>query len=147
MSMIKLEKSIAVNASPETAFDFITNPVKMSSALTGIFEASLIPELPLQTGSHFNFKYHLGDSIINGVWKVKTLNPPSLYIAETRGLSTSTWTHEIVASGEGSLIKLTFEYHLPTGLLNQYQEKQIVSLNEENMERIAAALKTSMEKH
>lgn len=138
--MIKIEKTLTLKANPAATFAFVTDPARMSEALGGIFEASMIPESPLKNDAHFNFKYRLGDSILTGVWTVKKLDPPSLYIAETKGLTTSTWTHEISEHGNGSLLKLTFEYKLPTGLLNSYQEKEIISLNEGNMDKIATAL-------
>ncbi len=145
MNTIKLEKTLTIQASPETVFDFVTNPAKMSEILAGIFEADGIPELPLQAGSHFNYKYHLGDSILTGIWTVKKISAPSLYIAESHGLTTSTWTHEISKNEEGSLLKLTFEYQLPSGLLNPFQEKDIIALNEKNMDNILEALKKAFE--
>lgn len=147
MSTVTVQKSLNIKAAQQTVFDFLTNPAKMSSILSGIFEATAVPELPLKKGSRFNFTYHLGDAIVHGVWKVKKIDSPALYIAETKGISHSTWTHEIINNGETTLVKITFEYFLPTGLISKYKEQEVISLNERNTEQILANLKSALEKN
>lgn len=146
MKQIKIEKSLEIKTEPQAVFDLLTDPPRLSQALAGIFEASLMSELPLVKGSRFNYKYHLGDMTIAGIWTVENIKAPSLYIGSSEGLGNSTWTHTISATSEGSLLDITFEYNIPDGILSEEQEKRLIARNEENMGLIAERLQTALEK-
>lgn len=145
MEKIKVVKSLEIEASPETIFNFVTDPSKIPAILPGLVENSNIPALPLQAGSKFNYKYQMYGVMLDGEWIVDEIQSPSLYKAHTTGGSESWWAQEISGDENKSTVTLTVEYAMPEGVLSKIKANALMSINEKEAEHMLHNLKTILE--
>ncbi len=134
-----------IDAPAQKIFDFITNPENIPAILPGLVENSNVPQLPLVTGSSFNYKYQMYGMNFDGVWTVTDIQSPTRYQAHTTGGIESDWTITIVEDGAASNVSLVVEYEIPGVLFRKIKGKILRRINEKEGELMIHNLKVVLE--
>ncbi len=143
--MEKVFASGEIKVPASKVFDYITNPKNIPAILPGLIENSNIPELPLKSGSSFNYKYQMYGMTFDGVWTVLEIQSPTLYKAHTTGGIASDWTIEISEADNMSKIQLTVEYEIPGTLFKTLKSTILRKINENEATHMLENLKTVLE--
>ena len=123
--MGKLTKSIEIEASPETVFDFTNDTKKMNEAGKGFVEVKDTSEGPVGVGSTVHFVARGMEYDVEVTEFVKNKKKASRTIGAGKVKMTQSWTLEPTAKGT----KLTYsaDYKLPYSLLGKIADKIKVS--------------------
>lgn len=145
MEKEKVEVQAEIKAPAQKIFEYITTPAHIPAILPGLVENSNVPQLPLVTGSYFNYKYQMYGMVFDGVWTVLDIKTPTLYKAHTTGGIESDWTIEISDEGENSKVTLTVEYQIPGTLFHAIKSTILRKINEKEAELMIHNLKIVLE--
>ena len=143
--MTTLERSIVINASPETIDAITTDPSRLPEWYAGIQEAKSDGTYPQVGGTVESVYKAVGISFKIKMTSEEYVPGQSMRINMEGMISgTNRWTYQ--PEGDGTRITATFEYEMPGGGLGQAVNKLVVEkMNAENLEKSLENLKALVE--
>lgn len=130
MDKAQIKLQTIIPAPREKLFEFMTTPGQVRLVLPGLIESSNISEMPLKVGSTFDYKYKMYGVIVEGQWRVLTLQSPSIYESQTTGGAVSTWKYAFDEVDGGTQLSLVLEYEVPETLAGQVKIGILKKINE-----------------
>ena len=143
--MTTLERSIVINATPQTIDTITTDPGRLPEWYAGIQEAKADGTYP-QVGGVVETVYKaVGISFKIKMTSEEYVQGQSMQIRmEGMIAGTNRWTYQ--PEGDGTRLTATFEYEMPGGGLGQAVNKLVVEkMNAENLEKSLENLKALVE--
>ena len=142
--MVKVSKSITINAPVEKVFDFLGEPTHLPEIWPSLVEIKDVKTLP--NGLNTNrWVYKMAGIRLEGTSADIERVTNERLVSKTEGgvKSTQTWTLQ----PEGNTTNVTFEveYTVPIPVLGKLAETVIVKMNEREGDLILANLKARME--
>lgn len=145
--MPHVEKSIVIDASPETVFQFIANqPERMPEWWEPMKEQTRITPAPTVLGSKSRYVYELMRFKVKGEHEVKEITPNKhLFIEVLTGID-CTFDFKFEPVGSSTKLTVNVDYTTPGGFLGEVANKLIIERkNEEAWEEGLASLKKIIE--
>lgn len=142
--MVKVTKSIKVNAPAEKIFKFVQVPDNLLEIWPSMIEVKDIESLP-NGGNKYSWVYKMGGMHFEGVSEDTEIVANQRAISKSKGGIESEITWEFQPEHEDTNVSLTAEYTIPIPLLGKLAEAAIKKINENEGEAILANLKSVME--
>jgi len=143
--MTKLERSIVINATPETIDTVATDPSRLPEWYAGIQEAKADGTYPQVGGTVESVYKAVGINFKIKMTSEEYVQGQSMQIRmEGMIAGTNRWTYQ--PEDGGTRITATFDYEMPGGGLGQAVNKLVVEkMNAENLEKSLENLKVLVE--
>ena len=141
----KIHAEVDISVSPEKVFNFLTNPKNIPLVLPGLIENYNIPELPIQVGSKFNFKYQMLGIVQEGEITVNKVESNSTYDFTSTGGIASKWVQRMTEKDNGTHFALDVEYDPPKSWLDKIKLEIVRKMNQSDAEKYVQNLKTLLE--
>lgn len=141
----KAHAEIDISIPPEKVFNFLTDPKNIPLVLPGLIENYNIPNLPIQVGSKFNFKYQTLGIVQEGEIVVDKVESPSTYDFTSTGGVASKWLQHMTAKDGGTHFTLDVEYDPPKSWLDKIKIDVVRKMNKGDAEKYTQNLKTLLE--
>ncbi len=146
--MPHVEKTILINVSPETAFEFIANqPERMPEWWEPMHLQERVTPAPTGLDSISRYVYQMLKVKIEGEHKVTAFEPNRRLRVETTSGIDSIFDFTFAPEGEGKTrLTVNVDYTTPGGLLGQLANKLVIEKkNEEDWENGLQNLKQILE--
>jgi uncharacterized membrane protein len=142
--MIKIGKSITINAPVKKIFDYLSEPTNQPEIWPSLIEIKDVQRLP--DGKTKNrWVYKMAGMRLEGTSEgVESIANQRIF-SKTKGGVESTQTWMFQPEGDGTKVTFEVEYTVPIPVLGKLAEAIIVKMNEHEGEVILANLKTRME--
>jgi hypothetical protein len=141
----KAHAEVDISVPPEKVFSFLTNPKNIPLVLPGLIENYNIPELPVQVGSKFNFKYQTLGIVQEGEIVVDKVESNSAYDFTSTGGVASKWLQRMATKDGGTHFSLDVEYDPPKSWLDKIKLEVVRKMNQSDAEKYTQNLKTLLE--
>lgn len=143
--MQRLEKSDFINATVEEVFDYWKDPENRPEVWPSLIEVKDVQELP-EGGSSWSWVYKLAGVRFEGKSKnVEFIPNQKIVDVSTKGIE-STFTWEFKAENEGTRMKMSVEYNIPTPVLGKAAENFVVKQSANEADVVFANMKAMFEK-
>ena len=142
--MVKIAKSITINAPVEKVFDYMNDPTHMPEFWPSLVEVKDVR--PSTTGGKdFGWVYKLAGMRFEGASEsIEHVGNQRMVTKSTKGINTTfVWTYE--PQNGGTKLTLEIEYTIPVPLLGKLAEGFIVNMNEREADTLLANLKARLE--
>lgn len=121
--MSVLSAKTQIQASPEQVFNVISDPETAMRLIPGGLRVIDVPKLPLSRGTVLGWEFQLLGMPLRGRWVVDEITPPFFYVARTVGGVDGRLTYTIIPRGSGCRLSFSFDYQLPSSLIQKYTLK------------------------
>jgi len=142
--MVSVRDGIAIDAPPETVFEYLDEPANhrtVTSAITGISNIE-----PLDNGGkELDFTYRMVAVGIEGHLVQTVHEPPTCHRFEMDGGLSGELTFDIEAAGDGSWVTYTAEYTIPGQVVATVIEPFVRRYNKAELQSTLANLKAKIE--
>jgi uncharacterized protein YndB with AHSA1/START domain len=142
--MVKVQKTITINAPIEQVFNYVENPANMPEVWPSLIEIKDVVPLP-EGGHQYRWVYKMAGMRFEGSGQDIEFDPPRRTVVSNKGGIESTLTWAFEAAEGGTTVNLDAEYTVPLPLLGRLAEAIIVRQNEREMELLLANLKARLE--
>jgi uncharacterized membrane protein len=143
--MVKVEKSIALNAPVEKVFDYMTDPHSNMEIIPGMVDVRDIEETPDHIGMHFHWTYKMAGIKFDGETKVLEWEKYRRVVTESTGGVRSRWSFTYEPAPSGSTLTIAVEYEVPLPILGKLAEAVVRRQNEKELELTLSNVKARME--
>lgn len=126
--MVKVERSITINARVEKVFAYIDDPVNGMKCLPSLTDVRDITGQGI--GKRWKWTYKMMGLPLQGEAEVIEHIPNQRCVAKTTGGILSTWTWAFKAEAGGTRLNLVVEYTIPMPVLGKVAERLVLRLNE-----------------
>lgn len=141
--MIKLKKTIIINAPVKKIFDYVSELDNLTEIWPSLMQVKDIQQLP-SGGNSFWFLYKMAGIRIEGTGNIEYVLNQRIIIQTKGGIqSTQIWTLQLEASGARATIEM--EYNVPIPVVGKLAEAVVVDMNEREGDLVMANLKVRME--
>jgi uncharacterized membrane protein len=143
--MIKLSKSIIIEAPPEDVFDVIDDTANLPEIWKNLSNIRNLKNLP--TGGHsFKFDYTMAGIKIEGTSVDLQYIRPNLVVTRTTGgiISILTWLFKPIQNGKATDLQVDIEYEVPIPLIGKLAEILIIKINENDINYVLNYLKIKL---
>ena len=142
--MVKVEKTITINAPVEKVFAHWTEPENLPEIWPSLVEVKDSRKLP-NGGNFFRWVYKMVGMRFEGTAEdIEWVRNQRTVTVDKGGIDcTITWTFQ--PEGEGTKLITVFEYTVPIPLLGRLAEPFILKVNERELESLLVNLKTKLE--
>lgn len=141
----QVRSEIVINAPINKVWDFLTNPHKIPLAMPGLIENTNVPDLPLQVGSKFNYKYQMFGVLLEGELTVTKYDKPTRYEFSTTGDAKSEWVYTLEDLGNSTKFVIQASYEVPQNVLQKLKNDVIAAMNQKESNLYVQNLKTLLE--
>ena len=143
--MVKITRSIHINAPVEKVFAYMHDPRNMPEFWPSMVEVKDVKETPEGVGATFSWAYKMAGMRFEGSSETTEYIPNRRTVTRsTKGIqSTFVWTYD--AEAGGTKVTSEAEYAVPIPLLGKLAEPFILKQNEHEAEAMLANLKARME--
>jgi len=142
--MMRIQKSVFVQAPIEKVFDYLNDPQKLAEYWPGMVAVKDVETLP-NGGTCFNYTYKMAGILFEGKSEDIEIVPLKRMVSVTSGGIDGKVTWELEQAENGTKVLLENVYSLPVPLLGKLAEPMINKLSENEADAILANLKTCME--
>lgn len=142
--MVTIERSIVIEAPPETVFDYMSDPAHMPEIWPSMVEVKDVAELP-NGGHHYHWVYKMAGVRLEGDSDTIEVDPGKHFIQKNTGEIPSTFDWTFVPENGSTRIETKVEYEIPETLLGKLARPFIVKLNEREAESVLGNLKDRIE--
>ena len=142
--MVKVNKSIIINAPIEKIFKYATEPSNLPEIWPSLVENKLVERLP-NGGNKTQFVYKMAGMRFEGISEDTEFIPNQRVVSKTEEVVESEMIWEYQSEGEATKVTFRVEYTVPIPLLGKLAEAFIVKQNDNEAEVILANLKARME--
>lgn len=142
--MVKVTKSVTINAPVEKVFAFMSDPTNMPEFWPSMIEVKDVQPSPAG-GANFGWVYKMAGMRFEGASEtIEVITNQRVVTKSTKGIeSTFVWMYE--PEDGGTTLTVEVEYTVPIPLLGKLAEAFIVKQNEHEAEAMLANLKARME--
>lgn len=142
--MVAVSDGIAIDASPETVFEYLDEPANhqtITPAITGISGVE-----PLDSGGkELDFTYRMVAVEVDGHLVQTVHEPPTCHRFEMDGGLSGELTFDIEATDDGSWVTYTAEYTIPGQVIAKVIEPFVRRYNQGELQSTLANLKDKIE--
>jgi Polyketide cyclase / dehydrase and lipid transport. len=142
--MVTVSDSIAIDAPPETVFEYLDEPANhraITPAITGISNVE-----PLDNGGkELDFSYRLVAITVDGHLVQTEHEPPRCHRFEMDGGLKGELTFDITADSDGSQVSYTADYTVPGQVIAKVVEPFVRRYNRGELRSTLANLKAEIE--
>lgn len=142
--MVKLQKSITINAPVEKVFAFLSDPRNLPEIWPSLIEVKHVTPAP-KGGFHFDWVYKMAGVQIEGHSEVVeyVLNERTI-TKGTKGIESKfIWLYKPL--NKNTQLTLEIEYTVPVPVLGRLAEPVVLKQNEQEAETLLFNLKSRME--
>ena len=140
-----ISKHIAIAASKEKVFNFITNPHKIPLVMPSVIRNEDIPDLPMKVGDKFTYVFQMFGINLTGNWHVTRIDPNDVYEARTDGGAESQWKYTLHEENGVTELYLDISYETPHNVLETIKATVIENINTRETETFLENLKVTIE--
>ena len=141
--MVKVQRSITINAPVEQVFAYIEDPMNITEWLPSMMEVKDVAGSGV--GQHYRWTYKMAGVRLEGDTTVKENIPNELRVVETKKGVVSTWSYTFEPREGGTKLNLDIEYTIPIPVLGKLADKLILRRNEREVDVVLANIKDKME--
>lgn len=141
--MVKVEKTITINAAVEKVFAYMEDPMSNLEWLPSMLEVKDVTGQGV--GSHFRWAYKMAGVRLEGKTTVTELIPNERIVTQSKGGAVSTWTFAFEPHDGGTKLNLVVEYTVPVPVLGKLAEALVLKRNERETDLAVANIKARME--
>jgi uncharacterized membrane protein len=143
--MQRLEKSDFINVPIDEVFDYWKDPENRPEVWPSLVEVKDVQQLP--GGGHtWNWVYKLAGVRFEGHSEVVEFVPNQKIVDKTTGGIESTFTWDFKAENEGTRLKMSVAYNIPTPILGKLAESFVIKQSDNEGDVVFANLKARLEK-
>jgi carbon monoxide dehydrogenase subunit G len=142
--MVTVSDSIAVDAPPETVFEYLDEPANHRAITPAITEISNVEPLD-NGGKELDFSYRLVAITVDGHLVQTEYEPPHCHRFEMDGGLTGTLTFDITADSDGSRVTYTADYTVPGQVIAKVVEPFVRRYNRGELRSTLANLNAEIE--
>lgn len=142
--MVKLEKTITINAPIEKVFDYIDDPTNLPDIWPSFVEAKDVQRLP-NGGTSFRWVYRMGGMHFEGTSEAIEYIANQRSVFKNKGGIDSTITWKFLSEADGTNVIFAAEYIVPVPVLGKLAEAVIIKKNEKEADLLLTNLKARME--
>lgn len=142
--MIKMNKSILINAKVEKVFAYVEDPSNLPEVWPSMAEVTNI-KTDADGKKSYDWTYKMAGMNIKG--HSETLEYETnkrIVVHNPKGIE-SKFTWDYMPEGDGTRINVEVEYNIPLPVLGKLAESIIVKQNEKEAETLLANIKSKME--
>jgi uncharacterized membrane protein len=143
--MIKVNKSIVINAPVEKVFAYMRDASSNLEWLPGVMEITDIRDEPGQVGSRFRWAYKMAGLRFEGETTLVEYAENQRMVTEGKGAILSRWQFDYTRVPEGTRLDLGVEYTVPAPVLGHIAEKALRRQNEREAGLALSNIKAKME--
>ncbi len=141
--MIRLERSVTINAPVEKVFAYIEDPMSELEWLPSLMEIKDVVGQGAE--SHHRWIYKMAGLRLEGESTTTEYIPNERMVAETKGGAVSTWTWTFEPHDGGTKANLVVEYTVPVPVLGKLAEALVRKQNERELDLAMVNIKARME--
>ena len=142
--MVKIEKTITINAPVEKVFGYVSEPTNLLEIWPSLVEVKDVQRLP-NGGHSFRWVYKMAGMRFEGSSEITEYVANQRAVTKTKGGIESIHTAIYQPEAGGTKVTIEVEYTVPIPLLGRLVEAFIVKQNEHEAEVYLANLKARME--
>jgi len=143
--MVKVERSIVLNAPVEKVFDYMADPQSNVEFIPGMIEVRDIQETPDHIGMHFHWTYKMAGIKFDGESTVLEWEKCRRVVTESKGGIRSKWYFTYEPAASGSKLTVAVEYEVPVPILGKLAEVVVRRQNEKELELALSNVKARVE--
>jgi len=143
--MVKVEKSIVLNAPVEKVFDYLADPHSNVDVIPGMVDVRDIEETPDHIGMHFHWTYKMAGLKFEGETKVLEWERYRRVVTESTGGVKSRWYFTYGSAPSGSTLTVAVEYEVPMPVLGKLAEAVVRRQNEKELDLLLSNVKARVE--
>ncbi|NIO03735.1 MAG: hypothetical protein GTN74_03725 [Proteobacteria bacterium] len=141
--MIKLERSITINAPLENVFAYVEDPELDLEWLPGLMEVWDVKGRGVET--HYRWAYKMAGLRLEGEGAITEYIRNQRIVAQTKGGVVSNWTWNFEPHEGGTKVNLSMEYTVPVPVLGKLAEALILKQNERELDLAMTNIKARIE--
>jgi uncharacterized membrane protein len=141
--MVRVEKSIVINAPVEKVFAYINDPTNSPGWSPGLVEVQDV--VWQEVGKRFRWTYKMAGLLLHGEMTDIENVPNERIVGRSEGGAVSTWTWTFEPHDGGTKLNLVVEYTIPIPVLGKVAEVLVLRQNERDTELGLANVKDRME--
>lgn len=142
--MVKIERSIHINAPVEKVFAYQSDPHNTPEYWPSFIEVKDLEKLP-DGGQKYNWTYKMAGMRLNGSTSTIDFEENKLIKTKSEGGIDSTITYSYEPEGDGTRVSILVEYEIPIPVLGKLAESFILKTNEREADTVMANLKDILE--
>jgi carbon monoxide dehydrogenase subunit G len=144
--MIRVEKSITIDAPAAKVFDYMDDPMSNLEYLPGMEEVRDIHKTEDHVGTHFSWTYRMAGLPFNGETTVLEWVKDRRMVTQGKGGISNRWSFDFEPAGKGTHLSLAVEYEIPVPVVGRLAEAVIRKQNERSAELALSNIKAKMER-
>ncbi len=141
--MIRLERSVTINAPVEKVFAYIEDPMSELEWLPSLMEVKDVVGQGAE--SHYRWTYKMAGLRLEGESTTTEYIPNRRIVTQTKGGAVSTWTWTFEPHDGGTKANLVVEYTVPVPVLGKLAEALVRKQNERELDLAMVNIKARME--
>ncbi len=141
--MVKVGKSISINAPVEKVFKYIDDPLNSPEWIPSTIDATDVSGSGV--GQHYRWTYKMAGVLIKGETTTTEYIPNERIVTQIKGGITCTWITSFKAQDGGTIMDLDIEYTIPIPVLGKLAEKIVLKRNEREADMAMVNVKEKME--
>ncbi|MBI4672124.1 MAG: SRPBCC family protein [Chloroflexi bacterium] len=143
--MVKLERTITINAPVHKVFDYLTHATNLLEIWPSLVEVKDVKETPQHVGDTFHWAYKMAGMRFEGESTRTEYVPDKRLVSQSSGGISSAFVYTFEGENGQTRFHEEIEYTVPVPLLGKLAESIVLKLNEHEMDVFVANLKTRME--
>ena len=143
--MVKVERSIFLNAPVEKVFDYMADAHANVEIIPGMVDVRDIEETPNHVGTHFRWTYKMAGIKFDGETTVVEWEQNRKVVTDSKGGIRSKWSMTYGAEASGSKLSIVVEYEVPVPVLGKLAEIVVRRQNEKELELALSNVKAHVE--
>ncbi len=141
--MIKLDRSITINAPVEEVFAYVEDPELDLEWLPGLMEVWDVKGQGVET--RYRWAYKMAGLRLEGEGAITEYIRNQRIVAQTKGGVVSNWTWSFEPHEGGTKVNLSMEYTVPVPELGKLAEALIMKQNERELDLAMTNIKARIE--
>jgi carbon monoxide dehydrogenase subunit G len=142
--MVKISRSIYINAPVEKIFTFLADPCNLPEVWPSMV-ATQVTGITHTGGQNFNWEYKMAGMRIQGESEVLEHIPNQKVITQSKKGIESKFIWRYQPEGKGTRLQVEVDYIVPVPLLGKLAESVVAKLNEHEADVLMENIKTRME--
>jgi len=143
--MVKVERSILLNAPVEQVFDYMADVHSNVEYIPGMIDVRDIQETPDYVGTHFKWTYKMAGIKFDGETTVLEWEQYKRVVTDSKGGIKAKWYFTFGREAAGSKLSIAVEYEVPMPVLGKLAEAVVRRQNEKELELTLSNVKARVE--
>ncbi len=142
--MVKIERSIFINAPVEKVFEYHSDPKNSPDYWPSFIEVKDVEELP-DGGQKYDWVYKMAGIRLKGSTSTLEFEENKKLAIKTEGGINSTFTYTYESEEGGTRLNMSAGYDIPVPVLGKLAESFILKMNEREADTVMGNLKDILE--